>query len=563
MSYKQWFRGIRLKLFILVMIPVALFTVLGWKSVSSLRSLSDSLKTQGLTRLPLSQHSGEMQTALNMMFRALWATYSVPENPRLKNEMAARFTKAHEEFKEAKENYLKLPRSPQAQEKWKVFEENWPKLEPLFLEVFKMVTDASPENDQLAKTMLLEELRPLVKPIETMFDDLDKARIEMARKDTTTEIAEAEFNYILIICLVLAGSMGLMAFGFIMASNLCRRLTEITEQVHRASQEVSTASEQLSSSSTQLASSAQEQAASVEETSASLEEISGMVQSNTKGAEDSVKLAETVLEVVQNGNKSMEQVETSMGEILSSNERIEKLVKLIEEIGEKTQLIDEIVFQTRLLSFNASVEAERAGDHGRGFAVVAQEVGNLAQMSGKSAIEISSIVKNSVKEAQEIASSNKVKVEKGADLVKTTTEKFQDVIKASERILESSRQILRASEEQNTGIHQINQSVDAINKATQENAATSEESAGGSESLRNQSERLTSLVGELSHIVEGQDVDMKAKKEKESVSFANVFPLKDQKIKRTAPIAVKKAAGFEVGQNTSSAKNADEAWERI
>jgi hypothetical protein len=42
-----------------------------------------------------------------------------------------------------------------------------------------------------------------------------------------------------------------------------------------------------------------------------------------------------------------------------------------------------------------------------------------------------------------------------------------------------------------------------------------------------------------------------------------VFPLKDQKIKRTAPIAVKKAAGFEVGQNTSSAKNADEAWERI
>lgn len=55
MSYKQWFRGIRLKLFILVMIPVALFTVLGWKSVSSLRSLSDSLKTQGLTRLPLSR----------------------------------------------------------------------------------------------------------------------------------------------------------------------------------------------------------------------------------------------------------------------------------------------------------------------------------------------------------------------------------------------------------------------------------------------------------------------------------------------------------------------------
>ena len=73
---------------------------------------------------------------------------------------------------------------------------------------------------------------------------------------------------------------------------------------------------------------------------------------------------------------------------------------IIQEIEDKTKAIDEIVFQTKLLSFNASVEAERAGEHGRGFSVVAQEVGNLAQLSGKSAAEINEILKRKYKSGE-------------------------------------------------------------------------------------------------------------------------------------------------------------------
>src|SRR5690606_36951178 len=119
------------------------------------------------------------------------------------------------------------------------------------------------------------------------------------------------------------------------------------------------------------------------------------------------KLANEVKQVSETANESMTKLEMSIKEILHSNEKIEQLVKVIGNIGEKTKVMDEIVFQTKLLSFNASVEAERAGEHGRGFAVVAQEVGNLAQMSGKSAQEIAEIVKSSIQEAEAITTENK------------------------------------------------------------------------------------------------------------------------------------------------------------
>jgi methyl-accepting chemotaxis protein len=268
--------------------------------------------------------------------------------------------------------------------------------------------------------------------------------------------------------------------------------------------QVKVASESLSSASQQLASSSQEQAASVEEVSASLEEISGMVTSSLKGAKDSVDHSKHVTELVIEGAEAMAALQTAVNQIAESNQRVEQLAKLIEEIGAKSELIDEIVFQTRLLSFNASVEAERAGEHGRGFAVVAQEVGNLAQMSGKSAAEIGQIVKSSIKEAQAVSQENRLKVEQGVSICKTTANKLEVIRKASEDILNGSQQILRASEEQSAGVQQINQSIQLISQTTQGNASAAEECADNSRALSDQSVNLENVVTELGRFVSGR-----------------------------------------------------------
>jgi ABC-type transporter Mla subunit MlaD len=379
--------------------------------------------------------------------------------------------------------------------------------------------------------------------------------VETARSEIVEDMGEAKALYEeskVVYAVGLAGTLLLSIGVALMVYFPTRRLKQMTEQLSSSSAQVSQAASQISSSSQSLASSASEQASSIEESSASLEEISGMVANNAKNAEGAAKLAQDMKNEVTQGVTSMQELQKSMTEILESNRRIEALVKVIEEIGEKTAIIDEIVFQTKLLSFNASVEAERAGEHGRGFAVVAQEVGNLAQMSGKAAAEISGIVKSSIKEAQTIAVDNKARVERGHELTLSTSEKLVSVQKNAETVTSSSEQIVTASKEQANGVKQISSAVDQLNKATQETAATSEESASAGEELSSQAQSLRDIVVRLETLLQGsvqQEADLPNQPEKKVVSFQarrpSAKPSKTQKSFNHEDHSLPKAAGDE------------------
>ena len=71
---------------------------------------------------------------------------------------------------------------------------------------------------------------------------------------------------------------------------------------------------------------------------------------------------------------------------------ISGLVNFVEDVSAKSKVIHDIAFKTKVLSFNASVEAERAGARGRGFSIVAQEMKRLAEISGNASEEIASLV---------------------------------------------------------------------------------------------------------------------------------------------------------------------------
>lgn len=365
--------------------------------------------------------------------------------------------------------------------------------------------------------------------------------------------------------LLLFGSIGTLfciGLAFLLIRKPIGEISSLADRVSQASEEINQAAESLAAASQELASSSQEQSSSVEETSSSLEEISGMVSSAVKTSQESVELSHKVTHLVKSGTASMAELQASVQKIAEANTRVESLAKLIEEIGEKTELIDEIVFQTRLLSFNASVEAERAGEHGRGFAVVAQEVGNLAQMSGKSATEISQIVKNSIKEAQEVVKESRAKVEEGVTLCKKTADELRSIEEASKQILIGAEQVLRASEEQNTGIQQINQSINLISRATQENASSAEECSGSSQALMSQGENLTEVVSHLEVVVHGQHLvkSTKIRNQTEKAKKAEVVADNVVALSRTMVPKTLKATGTE---KSHGVKGEDDPWEKI
>jgi len=278
------------------------------------------------------------------------------------------------------------------------------------------------------------------------------------------------------------------------ASVMGNPVTEISQALKKANSQVLSVCEKLNDSTQQMSLATQSEARSLESTSSALAEISGMIQSNVHEVEQVNNIAQEVNQLTLDTQKWMMELTKAMQTIQESNLRITELVKIIEEIGEKTEIIDDIVFKTQLLSFNASVEAERAGEHGRGFSVVAQEVGNLAQLSGKAATEISSIVKKSIKEAEQVSKENKERVQRGEHLSQETYDRLSNVIRRVEDIFKSTSQIALASKEQGDGIQQITSNLTSISLESSDKKTASENYEQSLKELSTHSEEIRALT---------------------------------------------------------------------
>ncbi|MEM5558091.1 methyl-accepting chemotaxis protein [Aliarcobacter cryaerophilus] len=205
----------------------------------------------------------------------------------------------------------------------------------------------------------------------------------------------------------------------------------------------------MSNSMNNLAEKANEQAASLEQTAAALEEITSITRNNTQNATKMGELGQIVKKSVQTGEELASKTALSMDEI---NEKVKAINSAI-------TVIDQIAFQTNILSLNAAVEAATAGEAGKGFAVVAQEVRNLANRSAEAAKEI----KNLVEEAT-------IKANDGKLISSDMIDGYKDLNKNISETINIIEDVSGASKEQMLGIEQINQTVNMLDRVTQENA---------------------------------------------------------------------------------------------
>ena len=233
-------------------------------------------------------------------------------------------------------------------------------------------------------------------------------------------------------------------------------------------------SDELNDSVVSLAALTQQQAASTAEMNAGFKDVRHRVEENSVELQQSVAIVGDVQEQSQQAMQSMNNMSQSMGDINQSVSGLGEIEEIMRQIGEKLGVINDIVFKTQLLSFNASIEAARAGQHGRGFAVVAEEVGSLALSSGNASREIQALLESSGSKVNQIVNSIQAKVEGAVSTTEQTNQQFRKVYEnlhevgsMVQRVGERNRYFLDSFLEFNRALEQLQSSSDQNDTVTQ------------------------------------------------------------------------------------------------
>ena len=254
------------------------------------------------------------------------------------------------------------------------------------------------------------------------------------------------------------------------------RLSDTFSQIYEVAEQVASSSEQVSCGAQNLAQGATEQASSVEELAASMNEVSRQIESTAKISKRSNKDTLHIQKEADESNKNMQQMLAAMSDISENSIEISKIVKTIEDIA----------FQTNILSLNAAVEAARAGAAGKGFAVVADEVRNLANKSAEASKSTSALIERSLHS-----------VERGKEITDKTATSLKEVIDNIHMVAESINRIAEDASTQANSVAQIHIGIDQIAGVVQTTSATSEESAASSEELSGQAQVLKELLSKF------------------------------------------------------------------
>jgi methyl-accepting chemotaxis protein len=250
-------------------------------------------------------------------------------------------------------------------------------------------------------------------------------------------------------------------------------ITEVLAMINTTSVRLATNSSDLAATSEELSASSTQQASSIEETAAAIEQITATIKTTSEQAQHMQSIAEEMKQTSDKDDGLAHKTDRAMDEI---NKATEDIVQAIE-------IIDQIAFQTNILSLNAAVEAATAGEAGKGFAVVAQEVRNLA---GRSA-EAAKTIKELVTYAQE-------KTAEGKSTANDMVKSFQFLNSKVADVLDAVGDVSTATKEQTNGMGQISESINQIDISTQENANAAETISQKAMILSEISEHLLALI---------------------------------------------------------------------
>ncbi|MBQ6887520.1 MAG: HAMP domain-containing protein [Lachnospiraceae bacterium] len=246
-------------------------------------------------------------------------------------------------------------------------------------------------------------------------------------------------------------------------------ITSIAQGVANSADDIANASNSLANSCTQ-------QVHSISDFKQAVEETARLLNMNVEKIDESKGLSDTIKGEIALSNEKMNQLLRAMDDILESSEKIFAVIKTIEDIAD----------QTNLLALNASIEAARAGEAGKGFAVVAGEVGSLAAQSANAVVESRKLIEDTI---------NKANI--GNEITNETSETFKMIIDSINAIYKCNDEMSDMGQLQMNQLSVIENDIRAISDAVDANAAVSEETAASCDLLNESAEDLRQAMSKF------------------------------------------------------------------
>ncbi|MEM9541963.1 MAG: CHASE3 domain-containing protein [Cyanobacteria bacterium P01_E01_bin.42] len=243
------------------------------------------------------------------------------------------------------------------------------------------------------------------------------------------------------------------------------RLTQSIGGVMRSGIEVAGSTTQIAASGKQLEVTMREQVATTQETTVAAKEIAMTAQSLAATMDEVANLAKSTTNAASESQMGLTRMEGTSRQLLQATESIASRLGAISEkansINTIVTTITKVADQTNLLSLNAAIEAEKAGEYGAGFAVVAREIRRLADRTAVATLEIESMVK----EMQSSVSTGVMEMDKFSTEVSQSVETVASISERVGQIIQQVRELSPRFETVNQGMDSQVQGARQISEA--------------------------------------------------------------------------------------------------
>ncbi len=265
--------------------------------------------------------------------------------------------------------------------------------------------------------------------------------------------------------------VSILARGF---SRMTSNLLQLISGVKNSGTEVTSSSNQIAAAARQLEATVTEQAASTNEVVATSKQITTTSQNLVRSITDVAQETLKTTSLVESGQSGLREMELAMQKLVEATASISSKLQTLNEkaagISTIVTTINRVADQTNLLSLNAAIEAEKAGDAGLGFGVVASEIRRLADQTGYATMDIEQIVK----EMQTAVNAGVIGVEvftqevhKGVQKVQIVSRELSDIISQVHALTPRYEQVREGILSQSLAAEQISEAMVHLSDAAQ------------------------------------------------------------------------------------------------